>query len=104
MKLTNRTPKTKRLKHRIYTEALKIYKSEKYGLCAAIDEAILALTGEYSLPGGKFCPYTTLKNYPEIYKHLPSYFIENMETGYAWNKSNTKIRIKIFKQAIKETE
>ena len=94
---------TKKLRHSIYVEALKVYKEEcigEYlGLCFALSEAIGRLDLEYKVPW----PYEGMEPYSEVYKHIPSI----PHSDVAWfNFYSTGIqkRISILEQAIKKTE
>ena len=95
------TPKnTRKLRHKIYIEALKIFERGGYnGLCHTITAAALCINGKpfYKHDAAGYCQIS----YPEIWKHKP----ENTEIyGFWWSIDDRQKRIDILQQAILETD
>jgi hypothetical protein len=105
---------TKEQRHEIYIKALEFCENNTNdGLCDSLYKAIYIIVfnksatkknGEYRKILNKpekenICPIWNLNKFPEIAKHKPPY-----SRVYWFPISDREPRIKILKQAIKETE
>jgi hypothetical protein len=100
----------KKTRHKVYKEALSIYKHHNYkdilpkygdiGLCAVIVAALLRLGYLKCITkNSPLSPIEYMYKYPEIHKHKP------IGCGlFWWPVDNKDIRIKILRQAIEETD
>ena len=89
---------TKKDRNRIYKEALDSFTEEHMGytgLCYHINKARDIIENSPD-------PYLKMSAYPEIYKHKPEKYFTWI--GHWWDLTDREIRIKVLKQAIKETE
>ncbi len=88
---------TKKQRHEIYKSALNCI-AYRIGLCLAISNVLYKSLVKYK---DKICPYKHMEQYPEILKHKPEK--DEMYGDYWFIQFDSKPRIKILKQAIKET-
>jgi len=93
---------SKKERNQIYREAREFYKedikhTEPAGICAAIGEAILIV---FKGSDWSYNCYVDILKFPEIMKHKP--FTSKID-NFWWSIYNTKIRIKILNEAVKET-
>lgn len=88
---------TRKQRYQVYKEALELYLKQSYtphtGMCYCINTAARIL--DMIVDSAYFC---MAEEYPEIYKHKPFEY-----ATYWFPTEDVKSRIKIFRQAKKET-